>query len=95
MLIGKSLSNCFGNCQVCFRDILAKQFEIILTMEGITPETGNTIQVLVVRFRIWIRIRVLDFVLDLDKDSVLDFVPDLDKDPVLDFVPDMDKDPGS
>ena len=29
------------------RDISSKmQFEIILTMEGITPETGNTIQVL-------------------------------------------------
>ena len=28
------------------RDISSKtQFEIILTMEGITPETGNTIQV--------------------------------------------------
>ena len=27
------------------RDILNSQFEIILTLEGITPETGNTIQV--------------------------------------------------
>ena len=26
-------------------DILNSQFEIILTLEGITPETGNTIQV--------------------------------------------------
>jgi len=29
----------------CYRDIQQRQFEIILTMEGITPETGNTIQV--------------------------------------------------
>ena len=27
------------------RDILDTQFEIILTLEGVTPETGNTIQV--------------------------------------------------
>ena len=27
------------------RDILDSQFEIILTLEGVTPETGNTIQV--------------------------------------------------
>ena len=28
------------------RDIAEHTFEIILTMEGITPETGNTVQVL-------------------------------------------------
>ena len=27
------------------RDIGSKQFEIVLTMEGTTPETGNTVQV--------------------------------------------------
>ena len=32
--------------EVSARDISTKmQFEIILTVEGITPETGNTIQV--------------------------------------------------
>ena len=32
--------------EISARDISSKmQFEIILTMEGITPETGNTIQV--------------------------------------------------
>ena len=32
--------------EVSARDISTKmQFEVILTMEGITPETGNTIQV--------------------------------------------------
>ena len=30
------------------RDILSSQFEILLTLEGVTEETGNTIQV---RFR--------------------------------------------
>ena len=28
------------------RDISSKQFEIVLTMEGTTPETGNTVQVM-------------------------------------------------
>ena len=28
-----------------FRELYATPFEIVLTMEGITPETGNTIQV--------------------------------------------------
>ena len=28
------------------RDIGSKQFEIVLTMEGTTPETGNTVQVM-------------------------------------------------
>ena len=27
------------------RDIAENTFEIVLTMEGITPETGNTVQV--------------------------------------------------
>ena len=30
---------------MCARDIAEHTFEIILTMEGITPETGNTVQV--------------------------------------------------
>ena len=35
--------------EISARDISSKmQFEIILTMEGITPETGNTIQVVLV-----------------------------------------------
>ena len=28
------------------RDILAAQFEIVVTLEGVTEETGNTIQVM-------------------------------------------------
>jgi len=28
------------------RDILAAQFELIVTLEGVTEETGNTIQVI-------------------------------------------------
>ena len=33
--------------EISARDLTSKmQFEIVLTMEGITPETGNTIQVL-------------------------------------------------
>ena len=28
------------------RDILSSQFEVIITLEGVTEETGNTIQVL-------------------------------------------------
>lgn len=28
------------------RDILAAQFEIVITLEGVTEETGNTIQVI-------------------------------------------------
>ena len=32
--------------EISARDLTSKmQFEIVLTMEGITPETGNTIQV--------------------------------------------------
>ena len=27
------------------RDILAAQFELVVTLEGVTEETGNTIQV--------------------------------------------------
>ena len=30
---------------VTARDISSKQFEIVLTFEGTTPETGNTVQV--------------------------------------------------
>ena len=34
--------------EISARDLTSKmQFEIVLTMEGITPETGNTIQVTV------------------------------------------------
>ena len=37
------------------RDLSSKfQFEIILTMEGITPETGNTIQVMMTTLFIFI-----------------------------------------
>ena len=42
------------------RDIAEHTFEIILTMEGITPETGNTVQVrtlstsfIIVCFELW------------------------------------------
>ena len=31
--------------EVTARDISSKQFEIVLTFEGTTPETGNTVQV--------------------------------------------------
>ena len=32
--------------EISARDLTSKmQFEVVLTMEGITPETGNTIQV--------------------------------------------------
>ena len=34
------------------RDILSKQFEIILTIEGTTQETANTIQVTIYLFTI-------------------------------------------
>ena len=30
---------------VSARDISSKQFEVVLTFEGTTPETGNTVQV--------------------------------------------------
>ena len=30
---------------VTARDISSKQFEVVLTFEGTTPETGNTVQV--------------------------------------------------
>ena len=30
---------------MCHRDLATSAFEIVLTMEGTTPETGNTIQV--------------------------------------------------
>ena len=33
------------------RDLTSKmQFEVVLTMEGITPETGNTIQAIIINF---------------------------------------------
>ena len=33
--------------EISARDISSKQFEIVLTMEGTTPETGNTVQVMI------------------------------------------------
>ena len=30
------------------RDILSSQFEVIITLEGVTEETGNTIQVILI-----------------------------------------------
>ena len=37
--------------EISARDLTSKmQFEIVLTMEGITPETGNTIQVKIQKY---------------------------------------------
>ena len=36
-------------CLFTNRDLSTSSFEVVLTMEGITPETGNTIQVKMVQ----------------------------------------------
>ena len=43
---------------VCARDISGKQFEVVLTFEGTTPETGNTVQVVPVNFHVYVYVNV-------------------------------------